>query len=45
MDVNDLVFNEKLQGNEQALQTLQALFPTEKKLDQRVVLVSFVVRC
>ena len=30
MDVNDLVFNEKLQGNEQALQTLQALFPTEK---------------
>jgi hypothetical protein len=30
MDVNDLVFNEKLQGNEQALQTLQDLFPTEK---------------
>ncbi len=30
MDVNDLVFNEKLQGNEKALQTLQDLFPTEK---------------
>ena len=30
MDVNDLAFNEKLQGNEKALQTLQDLFPTEK---------------
>ena len=30
MDVNDLVFNEKLQGLDTALKALQALFPTEK---------------
>lgn len=30
MDVDDLVFNEKLSGTDQALQTLQKLFPTEK---------------
>lgn len=30
MDVDDLVFNEKLSGTDQALQTLQELFPTEK---------------
>ena len=30
MDVSDLVFNEKIQGTDQALETLQALFPTEK---------------
>lgn len=30
MDVNDLAFNEKLQGSDKALQTLQDLFPTEK---------------
>lgn len=30
MDVDDLVFNEKLSGSDTALQTLQDLFPTEK---------------
>lgn len=30
MDVNDLVFNEKLSGNDKALSTLDAFFPTEK---------------
>lgn len=30
MDVNDLVFNEKLKGSDQALKTLQDLFPSEK---------------
>ena len=30
MDVNDLVFNEKLQGSDQGFDVLQKLFPTEK---------------
>lgn len=30
MDVNDLVFNEKLQGSDTSLAVLQELFPTEK---------------
>ena len=30
MDINDLVFNEKLMGNDKALQKLQEFFPTEK---------------
>ena len=30
MDVNDLVFCEKLQGTDKALTTLAAFFPTEK---------------
>ena len=30
MDVNDLVFNEKIQGSDTALKALQDLFPTEK---------------
>ena len=30
MDVNDLVFNEKLKGSDTVLETLQDLFPTEK---------------
>ena len=30
MDVDDLVFNEKIQGTDRALETLQALFPKEK---------------
>lgn len=30
MDVNDLVFNEKLQGSDKGLDVLQSLFPTEK---------------
>ena len=38
MDVNDLVFNEKLQGSDQGFDVLQKLFPTAKKLDQRMVL-------
>ncbi|WP_296828107.1 enhanced intracellular survival protein Eis [uncultured Megasphaera sp.] len=30
MDISDLAFNEKLKGPDEALSTLQALFPTEK---------------
>ena len=30
MDVNDLVFCEKLQGTDEALKKLEAFFPTEK---------------
>lgn len=30
MDVDELVFNEKIQGSDKALETLQTLFPTEK---------------